>query len=86
MSANGSESDLVKNLDIDLIRNLAKASYCKIDGDSFHQNMVTADEFTKTQAFTKVATDTDFMVALLNMAVDCCVSKNQSNTNQSTKK
>ena len=86
MSVNANESDMVKNLDIDLIRNLAKASYCKIDGDSFHQNMVTADEFSKTQAYTKVATDTEFMVALLNMAVDCCVSRSQSNTSQSTKK
>lgn len=80
------EENVARDLDIELIRNLAKASYCKIENDAFHQNMITAEEFSKTQAFTKVATDTEFMVQLLNMAVDCCVSNNQSASKGATSK
>ena len=77
--SNSSEKDIAQNLDIEMVKNLAKASYCKIDGDAFHQNMITAEEFGKTQAFSKVGTDTEFMVALLNMAVECCVSNKKAN-------
>lgn len=64
-------------VDVELIKNLAKCSYCKIEGDSFHQNMVTADEFSKTQAFSRIGMDTDFMSAIVQMAVDCCISNTQ---------
>lgn len=83
--SNSSEKDIAQNLDIEMVKNLAKASYCKIDGEAFHQNMITADEFSKTQAFSKVGTDTEFMVALLNMAVECCVSNKKVNGTTSKK-
>ena len=81
------QNNFAKELDMNIIKNLAKASYCKIDGDTFHQNLVTAEEFGKTSAFIQVATDTEFMTELLNMAVECCVSKTQKvGNNVPTKK
>lgn len=84
--SNVDESNFTKSIDMDVIKNLAKASYCKIEGDAFHQNMITAEEFSKTQAFSRVATDVDFMTELLSMAVDCCVSNKKVNSTNSTKK
>lgn len=81
--------ELQQNLDVDMIKNLAKASYVKIEGNSFHQNLVSAEEFTKTQAFARVGIDTDFMGELLNMVLDCCLSdvqKAKFNNNNSTSK
>lgn len=84
--SNLDKDNFARELDMNVIKNLAKASYCKIDGDVFHQNLVTAEEFGKTSAFMQVATDTDFMTELLNMAVECCVSKSQKANNVPTKK
>lgn len=81
------QTNFAKELDMSIIKNLAKASYCKIEGEAFHQNLVTAEEFSKTSAFTQVATDTDFMAELLNMAVECCItSKQKAINNVPTKK
>lgn len=82
----GNEEDMIKRLDVAVIKNLAKASYCKIEGDAFHQNMATAEEFTKTSAYQLIGTDTDFMVALLQMAVDCCISSKPTKGGNPTKK
>ena len=41
----------VENIDFNIIKDMAKASYVKIDGDNFHQNLATADEFSKTKVF-----------------------------------
>lgn len=85
-------NDLTKtkdgDIDYSIIKDIAKASYIKIDGDSFHNNMVTADEFTKTQAFSKIGYDTEFMKQLIEMVSDCCLSeeRNKSIKNQASKK
>lgn len=84
--SNLDQNNFAKELDINIIKNLAKASYCKIDGEAFHQNLVTAEEFSKTSAFMQVATDTEFMAELLNMAVECCISKTQKASNVPPKK
>lgn len=84
--SNQDQNQLANNLDVDMIKNLAKASYAKIENNTFHQNLITADEFSKTQAFQRIGIDTDFMVALLNMAVECCVSGKQTNNTHPTKK
>lgn len=82
----GSEEDMIKRLDVSVIKNLAKASFCKIEGDAFHQNMATADEFAKTLAYQQIGTDTDFMTALLEMAIDCCVANKVNKGGNQTKK
>lgn len=67
-------------IDVEMVKNLACASYVKIENDTFHQNMVTADEFSKTDAFSHIGTDTEFMTKLLEMVMDCCLSENQKTT------
>ena len=69
-----------QEIDIEMIKNLACASWCKIENDSFHQNMVTAEEFKKTEAFNLIGKDTEFMTKLLEMVMDCCLSENQKAT------
>lgn len=66
------------NIDFNIVKDIAKASFVKIDGDAFHQNMVTAEDFSKTLAFSKIGTDTEFMTDLIEMVIDCCVPKAQS--------
>lgn len=67
----------IKNMDFNIVKDIAKASYVKIDGDAFHQNMITAEEFAKTPAYAQIGKDTEFMTKLLEMVMDCCVSKEQ---------
>lgn len=86
MSSFGNAEDFTKNLDMAVIKNIAKASYCKIDGDAFHQNLATAEEFSKTQAYSRIGVDTDFMIALLEMAVDCCMNSKAKGGNNNGKK
>lgn len=75
-----------QNIDIEMIKNLAKASFVKIEDNQFHQNMITADEFTKTQAYSRIGMDTNFMVELLNMVVDCCVNDKMTTPTKTTPK
>lgn len=84
--SNVNEGNVANSLDVEMLKALAKASYCKIDGNAFHQNMITAEEFSKTSAFTRISMDTDFMIALLNMAVECCVNNQKVTGHTSTKK
>lgn len=65
-----------KLLSKDFIPNLACASYVKIEGDKFHNNRATAEEFKKTQAYPKVTEDLNFVKELLQMSVEC-VSANE---------
>lgn len=78
----------VKDIDIEFIKNVAKASYAKIEGNQFHQNMITAEEFSKTEAFNRVLIDVDFMTALIEMVMDCVVPQTQKDglKAQATKK
>ena len=75
MEAIGDNADqnqiLTKFTDKKLIKDLACASYVKIDGDKFHNNRATAEEFRKTQVYNVVEKDYDFILKLLTMAMEC---------------
>lgn len=64
-------------IDVEFVKNIACASWCKIVDDSVHQNVVTAEEFRKSDVFNVVSTDTDFMKQLLEMMTDCVLSEKQ---------
>ena len=60
-----------KILSKDFISNLACASYVKIENGKFHNNRGTAEEFKKTNAYSEIFRDFDFITQLIEMAVDC---------------
>lgn len=62
---------LSKFTDKKFIKDLACASYVKIDGDKFHNNRATAEEFRKLQVYNEVEKDYDFIMDLLEMAMEC---------------
>lgn len=70
-------NDNVKNiLNKDFIRNLACASYVKIENNTFHNNRSTAEEFKKKPFFNKINEDLSFVEKLINMSADCLTDKN----------
>lgn len=54
-----------------MVKNLACASYVRIDGDRFHNNRATAEEFKKLPVYNYIDRDYDFIMQLYNMAMDC---------------
>lgn len=79
-NADGSikEESVNRLLSKDFISNLACASYIKIDGDRFHNNRATAEEFKKTKAYSEIFKDMGFIEALLMMAVECVADEQKS--------
>ena len=75
MEAVGDNADqnaiITKFTDKKLIKDLACASYVKIEGDKFHNNRATAEEFRKTQVYNIVEKDYEFVIKLLTMAMEC---------------
>lgn len=65
------------SLDINFIRDVACASFCKIDNDKFHQNLSTVEEFKQTEAFNRISSDLEFTNQLLDMVMDCCLNEKQ---------
>lgn len=63
----------------DFISNLACASYVVIDGNKFHNNRATAEEFKKTLAYRRCTEDITFVEKLLNMATECIADDTQAN-------
>ena len=61
----------------DFISNLACASYVKIEGDKFHNNRATAEEFRKSAVFSKTTEDVNFIKGLISMALECITDINQ---------
>lgn len=59
------------------IQDLACASYVKIDGDKFHNNRATVEEFKKTAVFPKVSEDIDFIKKLIQMAMECITEQEE---------
>ena len=53
------------------IKDLACASYVKIVGDKFHNNRATAEEFKKSQVYSLIDGDIDFITDLVGMAMEC---------------
>lgn len=72
----------------DFIPNLACASYVKIDGDKFHNNRATAEEFKKKAFFGKITEDIEFVRKLVEMAMDCMIATkvSKSDKNKDDKK
>lgn len=60
-----------KMVDKQLIKDLAAASYIKIEGNKFHNNRATVAEFKKSQVYPIVENDYEFAVSLLSMAMEC---------------
>ena len=71
----------------DFLSNLACASYVKIENGKFHNNRATAEEFKKTNAYSEIFKDVDFITQLMTMAVECikedeiAKAKTKANTN-----
>ena len=75
-----SEQDSVGQLlDKNFIKNLACASYVKIEGNAFHNNRKTCEEFKKKQFYEKINEDLDFIGELIEMASDCINDKKIAN-------
>lgn len=79
---------IAKFTDKKFIKDLACASYVKIEGDKFHNNRATAEEFRKLQAYGMVEKDLDFIVDLLGMAMECAYGqeKSKSKSKQAVKR
>ena len=75
--------DTAKLMSSDFLLNLASASYVKIEGDRFHNNRATAEEFRKSRVASMV-NDVIFAQKLLEMATECAVGK-AKNTGHSGK-
>ena len=68
---NDQMKSIEKMVDKKFIRDLACASYVKIEGNKFHQNRVTAEEFRKSQVYGMIENDYEFVVKLISMAMEC---------------
>lgn len=66
-----------KVLDINFVKNVACASWCKIENNQLHQNLSTAEDFKKTEAFNRIQSDMEFTNQLIDMVMDCCLSEQQ---------
>lgn len=53
------------------IKDLASASYVKIEGNKFHNNRATVEEFKRSQVFPFIENDVEFITKLSQMASDC---------------
>ena len=73
-------------LDKNFIKNLACASYVKIEGNAFHNNRKTCEEFKKKQFYEKINEDLDFIGELIEMASDCINDKKIMNKAKNSKK
>lgn len=76
MSMGSENGELDRNamdnvLSKEFISNLACASYVKIENNKFHNNRATAEEFKKSNAYSQIFQNIDFINALMQMAIDC---------------
>lgn len=68
--------DIEKIISKEFISNLACASYVKIEGDKFHNNRATAEEFRKSAVYSKTTEDVQFIRGLISMALECITDAN----------
>ena len=68
--------DIEKIISKEFISNLACASYVKIEGDKFHNNRATAEEFKKSAVYSKTTEDVGFIRGLISMALECITDTN----------
>lgn len=69
-----SASNMMKR---EFIQALAAVSYVKLDGDKFHNNRSTVEEFKKTPVYPLVDQDLNFITKLISMALDCISGEKQ---------
>lgn len=62
-------------IDADFLKALACSSYISIVDDQPVNNDVTKEKFKETFAYSEMLNDIDFVIKLLNMAIDCVFSK-----------
>lgn len=67
-----------KILDKKFIKDLACASYVKIDGNRFHNNRATVEEFRKSLVYPHLENDYGFMMELISMAMECVSDKEKA--------
>ena len=79
-------NDIDKIISKDFISNLACASYVKIEGDKFHNNRATAEEFKKSAVYSKTTEDVQFIRGLISMALECVTDTNAKPTKKSNGK
>lgn len=53
------------------VKALACATYVKIDGDKFHNNRATAEEFTRLPVYQYLTKDINFVKELIEMSISC---------------
>lgn len=63
------------------IKDLASASYVKIEGNKFHNNRATVEEFRKSQVYPLVENDYEFIMKLSQMAAECIYDEHKSKIN-----
>lgn len=61
-----------KLLGSEFLLNLASASYVKIEGNKFHNNRATAEDFKKSTVANHLS-DLSFATKLIHMAVECVI-------------
>lgn len=76
------DESLEKIISKEFISNLACASYVKIDGDKFHNNRATAEEFRKSAVYSKTTEDVNFIKGLIQMALECITDVNNVSKKQ----
>lgn len=76
------ETDVAKVLNKEFIKNLACCSYVKIDGNNFHNNRATFEEFKRSAVYPLIEQDFVFINKLINMAVDCLYDKEKKKSNE----
>ena len=70
--ADESDTESVKKMfSSSTLKDLACASYVKIDGNKFHNNRATVEEFKKSQAYSLIENDYDFVTKISKMAMEC---------------
>lgn len=73
-----------KMISKEFISNLACASYVKIEGNKFHNNRATAEEFKKSAVFSRTTEDVQFVKGLVRMALDCVADANSDTSKSKT--
>ena len=75
MSQIGTDTDEMKSasrlMNREFIQSLAAVSYVKLDGDKFHNNRATVEEFKKSPVYPLLDQDLTFIKKLISMAIEC---------------
>ena len=82
MDENGDKiKSAVNIIDKKFIKDLAAVSYVKIEGDKFHNNRATVEEFKKSQVYRLIEQDLQFTTELMSMAMECIYDEKKSKAN-----